>query len=127
MPGTSAYYVDLALAAIKAECTDVNINSAEPTTWAAATSGGIYLGKKVFGAGLVFPGAIAAGTGSSRKITSAPVTDGAIGFNGTASHFSATNNSASRLGVAGALSATQAVTQPNPFTLGAFDFQMAYA
>jgi hypothetical protein len=127
MPGVGSYYVDLALTGMKADASDININNLEPTSYAQATSGGAFLGKKAFGAGAVFPGAIAAGTGSSHKLTTAAVTDGAISLSGTASHWSITMNGApTRLVAQGALSATQSVTTPNPFTLGAFDIQMAY-
>lgn len=127
MPSIGSYYIDQALTAIKSGASDININTAEPATYTAATSGAQFLGKKTFGAGSVFPAAIAAGTGSSRKVTSAAVTDGAISVSGTAAAASVTDNANSRLTASTTLSASQAVTAPNPFTLGAFDVQMPYA
>ena len=126
MAGTVGdYYLDLALTGMKtAGCTDININTAEPTTFAAATAGAQFLGKKVFGAGNVFPGAIAAGAPNGRKLTTAAVTDGAISTSGTAAACSITDNTNSRLAVTTTLSSSQAVTSPNPFTLGAFDVRL---
>ena len=125
MAGTVGdYYLDNGLAAMKSGTTDININTVEPTTFAAATAGAQFLGKKVFGAGAVFPAAIAAGTPNGRKLVTAAVTDGAISTSGTAAACSITDNTGSRLAVTTTLSASQAVTSPNPFTLGAFDVRL---
>lgn len=124
MPTVGDYYLDNGLAALKSGSTDVNINTAEPATFTAATSGATFLGKKVFGAGAVFPGAIAAGSPNGRKLTTAAVTDGTISTGGTAAAVSLTDNTNSRLGVTTTLSSSQVVTSGNPFTLGAFDVRL---
>lgn len=118
------YYLDNGLAALKAGSTDVNINTAEPSTFTAATSGATFLGKKTVAAGSVFPAAIAAGSPNGRKITTLSITDGAISTGGTAAACSVSDNTNSRLGVTTTLSASQVVTAPNPFTLGAFDVRL---
>ena len=124
MPTVGDRVLDNGLSALKAEATDVNINTVEPATYAAAMSGAQFLGKKTFGAGLVFPGAIAAGAPNGRKVTTAAVTDGAISANGSATACSITDNTGSRLLVTTTLSASQTVTSPNPFTLTAFDVRL---
>ncbi len=125
MPTVGDYVLDNGLGAgLKTVATDININGTEPTTFANATSGAQFFGKKVFGAGNVFPAAIAAGAPNGRKVTTAAVTDGAISTSGTAVTGSITDNTGSRLLVTFSLSASQAVTSPNPFTLGAFDVRL---
>ena len=118
--------LDAGLAALKAEATHIYINSAEPATFTAATSTNA-LGSKNFGAGAVYPGAIAAATPNGRKVTTAPVTDGSVSANGTASHESVVDSVNSRLLIAGPLNASQVVTLGNPFTLTAFDFRLPNA
>lgn len=124
MPTVADYYLDNGLAALKSGSTDVNINTAEPATFTAATSGATFLGKKVFGAGAVFPAAIAAGSPNGRQLATAAVTDGAISATGTAAAVSVTDNANSRLGVTTTLSASQGVTNGNPFTLGSFTVRL---
>ena len=116
--------LDNGLSALKSEATDININTAEPATFAAATVGAQFLGKNVFGAGAVFPGAIAAGSPNGRKLTTAAVSAGSISTSGTAAACSITDNTGSRLLVTTTLSSSQSVTSPNPFTLGAFDVRL---
>jgi len=132
MPTVGTYYLDQALTALINGATDVNINTAEPSTYTAATSGATFLGKKVWGAGAVFNTALGtsglqAGTSSGRKITSKAITDGAISTGGSAAAASVTDNTNSRLGVTTTLSASQTVTAGNPFTLTAFDVNLAGA
>jgi hypothetical protein len=124
MPTVGDYVLDNGLAALKSGSTDVNINTAEPSTYTAATSGATFLGKKTFGAGNVFPAAIAAGSPNGRKVTTAAVTDGAISTGGSAGAVSVTDNTNSRLHVTTTLSAAQTVTSGNPFTLNAFDVRL---
>lgn len=116
--------LDNGLAALKSACDRIYINNAEPATYTAATSTNA-LGNKNFGAGNVFPGAIAAGSPSGRKLTSAAVTDGSVTGTGTASHFSGVTSGSSRLDFANSLSASQAVTSGNTFALAAFDVRLA--
>lgn len=124
MPTVGDYVLDNGLAALKSGSTDINVNTAEPATFTAATSGATFLGKKVFGAGAVFPAAIAAGSPNGRKVTTAAVTDGAVTTTGTGAAVSVTDNTNSRLHVTTTLSASQSVTSGNPFTLNAFDVRL---
>jgi hypothetical protein len=66
-------------------------------------------------------GAVGDRTGGGRKRTVAAITDGEVTVTGTATHWALTKASGSLLRAAGALSAGQAVTDGNTFTLAAFD------
>lgn len=124
MPFLNDNVLDNGLAALKAAATHIYVCSAEPATYTAASSTNA-LGNKNFGAGAVFPGAIAAGSPSGRKLTTAAVTDGAISASGTATHWAIVTSGSSRLDAASSLSASQAVTIGNAFTLPAFDVRLA--
>ncbi len=123
MPFINDNTLDNGLAALKAAASHIYICSAEPATFTAASST-LALGNKNFGAGAVYPGAIAAGSPSGRKLTSAVVADGSVTATGLASHSAVTSNASSRLEVAQALSASQAVTIGNTFTLTAQDVRL---
>lgn len=116
--------LDNGLAALKAAADKVYINSSEPATYTAATST-VALGNKNFGAGAVFPSAIAAGSPSGRKLDSAAITDGSVTATGTATHDSTVTSGSSRLETAQALSASQAVTSGNVFTRTAQTVRLA--
>ena len=123
MPFINDNTLDNGLAALKAGASHVYICSVEPATFTAASSTNA-LGNKNFGAGAVYPAAIAAGAPSGRKLTMAAVTDGAVTAGGTASHYAVTNNAASRLEIAQALTGSQVVTSGNVFTLAAVDVRL---
>jgi hypothetical protein len=116
--------LDNGLAAPKAAADRIFINNAEPATYTAASSTNL-LGTQTFAAGSVFPGAIAAGSPSGRKITTAPVTAGPVTVTGTASHWSVATSGSTRLEAASSLSASQGVTSGNTFALPAFDIRLA--
>lgn len=116
--------LDNGLAALKAAATGITICSSDPATYAAATAGAAYLGIKVFGAGLVYPAAIAAGAPSGRKLTTAAVTDGTVAATGTAAFYAVVSSGVSRLELTQSLSATQGVTINNTFTLTAADIRL---
>lgn len=118
MPTLDNNTLDNGLAALKAAATHVYICSADPATYTAATSTNA-LGNKAWGAGLVYPAAIAAGSPSGRQLVSAAITDGSVTATGTATHSAVVTSTATRLEAAQALSASQAVTSGNVFTLGA--------
>lgn len=117
------HVLDNGLAALKSGASHVFINSAEPATFTAASSTN-KLGTKNFGAGNVFPAAIAAGSPNGRKVTTAAVTDGVVDSTGTASHWSICDVANTRLLATNSLSASQLVTAGNPFTLTAFDIRI---
>lgn len=110
--------LDNGLAAVKTNASHRYICNAEPATFTQASST-FALGNKNFGAGAVYPAAIAAGSPSGRQLSAAAVTDGTVTATGTASHDAIVSQAASRLEAANALSASQAVTSGNTFTLSA--------
>ena len=114
--------IDNGLSSLKSAARYIYINSTEPTTYTEASST-YKLGTKDLGAGSVFPAAIAAGT-NGRKVTTAAVTDGTVDANGTAAYWSITD--ASALLANGSLSASQAVTSGNTWSLAAFDITIKY-
>jgi len=101
--------------------TRIDICSQEPTTYAEATST-YTLGNKT---GLT-TGAPADRTPSGRKVTVPAITDGSVTGTGTATHWALTNGT-DTLYATGALSASQAVTSGNTFTLDAIDIGIADA
>jgi len=114
--------IDNGLSSLKSAARYVYICSSEPTTYTEASST-YALGSKDLGAGSVFPAAIAAGT-NGRKVTTAAITDGSVTGTGTVAYWAITD--ASALLANGALSASQAVTNGNTFSLGAFDITIKY-
>lgn len=114
----SDYALDAALAKLDTEANRLDICSQEPTTYGQATTAGTYsLGNKT---GLSI-GAPADRTPNGRKVTVAGFSDGSVTNTGTATHWAITDTVNSRLLATGALSASQAVTSGNTFSLAAFD------
>lgn len=93
--------------------TRVDICSQEPTTYAEATTT-YTLGNKT---GLN-TGATEDGATDGRRVIVPAVTDGSITGTGTATHWALTDGTSVLLAT-GSLSASQAVTSGNSFTLGA--------
>lgn len=91
----------------------IDICSSEPTTYAEATST-LTLGNKT---GLN-TGATEAGATDGRRVIVPAITDGAVTATGTASHWALTDGTSVLLAT-GTLSASQAVTSGNDFTLDA--------
>ena len=60
-------------------------------------------------------------TGGGRKVTVAAISDGSITATGTATHYAIIDTTNSRLLATAALTASQAVTSGNTFTLATFD------
>lgn len=98
------------------------INSAEPATFTAASSTN-KLGTKA----TPTIAAAANRTPTGRQRTVQAITDGTVDSTGTATHWSLTDDSLSELKATGALSASQAVTAANTFTLSAFEIGVADA
>jgi len=113
--------LDLGLNVLDTEATHMYITSAEATTFTEASST-FAKGNKNWGAGAVF-GSPAAGS-PGRKVTSAAITDGSVTGTATVTNWAVTDNTNSRLLAVGALSASQAVTSGNTFSLGAFDIKL---
>lgn len=94
--------------------TRIDICSSEPANYAAVS--GASLGNKT---GLT-TGATEAGDTDGRKVVVPAITDGSVTSTGTATHWALTDGSAI-LVATGSLSASQAVTSGNTFSLGAID------
>jgi len=92
----------------------IDITSQVATSYAEATST-YTLGNK----GSLTVGAATDGTGG-RKVVVPLISDGSVTGNGTATHWALTNGSNALLAT-GPLSASQAVTSGNTFTLDAID------
>lgn len=108
---------DAALAVVDA-ATIIHICSAEPAVGALSTTTAVTLGNKSFGAGGCF-GTVGNATPNGRKVSSTAITDGSVTGTGTATHWAAVDGT--RTLATGALSASQAVTSGNTFTLASFD------
>lgn len=111
--------LDAALDVIDDDTENLYICSAEPSTYAEAQTT-YKLGTKA----TPTISAPANGDASGRKVTISAIADGTVDANGTASHWALTDNSASKLLAAGALSSSQVVTSGNVFTLTAFDIEI---
>jgi hypothetical protein len=59
-------------------------------------------------------------TGGGREVVVAEITDGSVSVSGTATHYAILDTVNSRLLATGSLSASQAVSAGNTFTLGSF-------
>lgn len=116
MPLFADFLMDLALANLDTNANRLDICSAEPTSYAQATST-LTLGNKTS----LSVGAPADRTPNGRKVTVATFSDGAVTATGTATHWAITDTTNSRLLATGALAASQAVTNGNTFSLAAFD------
>lgn len=66
-------------------------------------------------------GAPADRSGGGRKVAVAAITDGSVTATGTATHYALVDTNNSRLLATGSLTASQAVTSGNTFTLATFD------
>ncbi len=112
--------LDRGLNVLDTESAAIYICSAEPTSYASATSGAASLGYKSFGAGGVFASPSAAADANGRRVTSAAVSDGTIVSSGTAAWW-AIVATATSFHAHGSLASNQVVTAGNTFTLASFD------
>lgn len=110
------YVLDLALAYIDTSGNRLDICSTEPSTYAHATTN-YTLGNKTS----ITVSAPTDRLPNGRKVTVSAITDGSVTGNGTAAYWAISDTGNSRLVAAGSLSAGQAVTSGNTFTLAAFD------
>jgi hypothetical protein len=106
---------DNGLTTLDTEANRIDICSALPTTYTAATS--TYSLGSASGANFPGIGSPAAGSPDGRQVTVSAVTNGSVSATGTATHYAIVDTVNSRLLAAGALSASQAVTNGNSFTL----------
>lgn len=117
MPFYSDRAYDFGIRVFNVEATNVEICSAEPTTYTQATST-FNLGTKAFGVGNV-SGAPAARSPNGRQVTTVAVTDGTTSVSGSWTHWAITDRTNSRLLAAGPMSAPVGVTAGIPWTLPA--------
>ncbi len=125
MPLLADRVYDLGLNVLDTEANALYICNAEPATYTAATvtnalgsaTGGAYTGI----------GAPAAGTPNGRQVTVNAITAGSVTGTGTASHYAIVDTVNSRLLATSSLTATQAVTSGNTFTLTAFTIRIPAA
>jgi hypothetical protein len=113
--------LDNGLSTITANAAKIYICTQDPATYTEASST-YALGVKDFGAGAAF-GAAGAASPNGRKVSSSAITDGSVTGTGTAAKWAVTG-AAATLYANGSLSASQAVTSGNTFTLGSFDIRI---
>lgn len=122
MPYLNDYVLDAALAKLDTEANRLDICTQEPATYTEATS--TYTrGNKTS----LSIGAPADATPNGRKVTVASFSDGSVTGNGTVTHEGISDTTNTRLLAAGALTASQAVTSGNTFSMAAFDIRLADA
>lgn len=107
---------DNGLTTLDTEANKVLVTSQEASTYAEANST-YALGNSTS----LSIGAPADRSGGGRKVAVASITDGSVTATGTATHYALVDTSNSRLLATGALTASQAVTSGNTFTLATFD------
>jgi hypothetical protein len=103
---------DNGLTVLDTEANKILITSAEATTYTQANAT-YALGNST----TLSIGAPAARSGGGRQVTIAAITDGSVTATGTATHYAIVDTVNSRLLATGSLSASQAVTSGNTFTL----------
>jgi hypothetical protein len=116
MPFIADRVLDLGLNILTTEANSLHICSTEPSSYSNATTTN-SLGSKTS----LSVGSPAARSPSGRRVTVPSITDGSVTVTGTATHYAVVDTSNSRLLATGSLSASQAVTSGNTFTLTAFD------
>lgn len=114
MPYINDTAYDQALNWIDTNGTRLELCSAEPANYAGISA--VALANKTS----LSIGAPANGAVNGRRVTVAAITDGVVTASGTATHW-AVHNGANTLVAAGPLTAPQALTSGNIFTLPAFD------
>lgn len=108
--------LDNGLTVLDTEANRVDVTSQEATSYAEATST-YTLGNSTS----VTISAPADRTGGGRKVTMSAISDGSVTATGTATHYAIVDTTNSRLLVTGSLTASQAVTSGNTFSLEALD------
>ena len=108
--------LDNGLTVLDQEASRVDICSQEPTTYAEATST-YTLGNTTS----ITISAPADRTGGGRKVTLSAISGASVTGTGTATHYSITDVSNTRLLVTGSLSSSQSVASGNTFSLESLD------
>ena len=103
---------DNGLTVLDTEANRIDITSQEATTYTDATSTSTLGNSTSLSIGVPADRA-----GGGREVTVAAITDGSVTGTGTATHYAIVDTVNSRLLATGSLSASQAVTSGNTFTL----------
>ena len=111
--------LDLGLNVLDQEANRVDICSSEPSSYSAATSS-VSLGNTTS----ISISAPANASPNGRKVTLSAISGASVTGTGTATHFAISDTSNSRLLATGLLSASQAVTSGNTFSLTASDIRI---
>jgi len=119
MASIADYVLDAALSKLDTEANRIDITSQEATSYAEATST-YTLGNSTS----VSFGAPEDGDVSGRKTTCAAISGGSVTGSGTATHYSITDTSNSRLLCTGSLTTSQSVVSGNTFTVATFDVEI---
>lgn len=119
MPMFNDKVFDSGLSVLDTDVENLYINSSEPTTFTEASSTA-KLGTKA----TPVVSAPQVHSPDGREVVVSAISDGAVDATGTASHYSLTDDSLSLLLAAGPLSASQAVTLGNTFSLDAITLAM---
>lgn len=106
---------DNGLSVLDTEANKILVTSQEATTYTEANAT-YALGNSTS----LSIGTPADRSGGGREVTVAAISDGSVTGTGTATHFAVVDTLNSRLLATGSLTASQAVTSGNTFTLGAF-------
>lgn len=106
---------DNGLSVLDTEANKILVTSQEATTYTEANAT-YALGNSTS----LSIGAPADRSGGGREVTVAAISDGSVTGTGTATHFAVVDTLNTRLLATGSLTASQAVTSGNTFTLGAF-------
>lgn len=120
MARISSYLLDAMLSKLDTEATHIYICSAEPTTFAQATT--TYMLGSKSGIAISAP---ADRTPNGREVTLSAISDGVTTNSGLATHFAITDNTNSRLLYSAALSANQNLTAGNPWTSNSIKLYLA--
>lgn len=107
---------DNGLTVLDTEANKISITSQEATTYTEGNAT-YALGNSTS----VSISAPADRVGGGRKVTVSAISDGSVTGSGTATHYAILDTVNSRLLATGSLTASQAVTSGNSFTLSAFD------
>ena len=111
--------LDNGLTVLDTEATRVDITSQEATSYAEATST-YTLGNETS----ISISAPADASPNGRKVTLSAISGASVTSTGTATHFAISDTSSTRLLATGSLSASQAVTSGNTFSLTATDIRI---
>ena len=107
---------DNGLTVLDTEANVIHITSQEATTYLEASS--TYTLGNSTSLSIAAP---SDRSGGGRKVSVAAISDGSISGTGSATHYAIIDTNNSRLLVTGSLTASQAVTSGNTFTLATFD------